>query len=206
MRDVKIICYKCIICSLCSKFGLTWGVVYVHVQALAQIQFIGRHAGDEPPLTNPSHIFQSAAGFLSYFVVMGENGFLPYTLIGLRERWEDPTAIVTDSYGQDWVRICWSLCQNFYQLVLIGLCSAPELAVLGFHCLLRCHRGITMDRPYDMQDAQEFFLSSRTEVWGYGEGGVVMEGWKDGDGDKGIVERLHDLHSLLCILCGISTI
>lgn len=95
---------------------------------------------------------------------------------------------------------------KLYQLVLIGLCSAPELAVLGFHCLLRCHRGIAMDRPYDMQDAQEFFLSSRTEVWGYGEGGVVMEGWKDGDGDKGIVERLHDLHSLLCILCGISTI
>ena len=83
---------------------------------LAQIQFIGTHAGDEPPLTNPSHIFQSAAGFLSYFVVMGENGFLPYTLIGLRERWEDPTAIVTDSYGQDWVRICWSLCQNFINL------------------------------------------------------------------------------------------
>eukprot|EP00731_Ephydatia_muelleri_P006443 Em0003g691a len=47
-------------------------------------------------------MFESAAGFMSYFVVMGENGFLPYTLIGLRKNWEDPNAIVTDSYGQDW--------------------------------------------------------------------------------------------------------
>ena len=57
------------------------------------------------------HIFQSAAGFMSYFVVMGENGFLPYTLIGLRKNWEDPNAIVTDSYGQDWVRIYRSFCR-----------------------------------------------------------------------------------------------
>ena len=48
---------------------------------------------------------------MSYFVVMGENGFLPYTLIGLRSNWEDPNAIVTDSYGQDWVRIYRSFCR-----------------------------------------------------------------------------------------------
>ena len=46
---------------------------------------------------------QSAAGFFSYFVVMGENGFLPSTLIGLRAQWDSENKYVVDSYGQDWV-------------------------------------------------------------------------------------------------------
>eukprot|EP00731_Ephydatia_muelleri_P011631 Em0006g525a len=47
-------------------------------------------------------MMEAAAGFLSYFVVMGECGFLPHTLIGLRGEWDSTTAIVQDSYGQDW--------------------------------------------------------------------------------------------------------
>ena len=47
---------------------------------------------------------QAAGGFLSYFVVMGESGFLPYTLIGLRSSWDNPKTVVQDSYGLDWVR------------------------------------------------------------------------------------------------------
>ena len=43
--------------------------------------------------------------FFTYFVVMGENGFLPLTLIGIRATW-DNSAInnLEDSYGQEWVR------------------------------------------------------------------------------------------------------
>ena len=48
---------------------------------------------------------QSAAGFLTYFVVMGESGFMPSTLLGLSKAWNDPTANVQDSFGQDWVRV-----------------------------------------------------------------------------------------------------
>ena len=36
--------------------------------------------------------------------MMGESGFLPYTLIGLRSQWDNDAVIVQDSYGQDWVR------------------------------------------------------------------------------------------------------
>ena len=38
-----------------------------------------------------------------YFVIMGENGFLPFSLVGLRKDWDDPHAFVEDSYGQEWV-------------------------------------------------------------------------------------------------------
>ena len=46
---------------------------------------------------------QAVAGFFGYFVVMGQNGFLPHTLIGLRKSWDNPDVMVQDSYGQDWV-------------------------------------------------------------------------------------------------------
>ncbi|KAL5500322.1 hypothetical protein EMCRGX_G011866 [Ephydatia muelleri] len=47
-------------------------------------------------------MIESAAGFLTYFVVMGESGFMPSTLLGLSVAWNDPTANVQDSFGQDW--------------------------------------------------------------------------------------------------------
>eukprot|EP00731_Ephydatia_muelleri_P011699 Em0006g593a len=49
-----------------------------------------------------SGMIESAAGFLTYFVVMGESGFMPSTLLGLSVAWNDPTANVQDSFGQDW--------------------------------------------------------------------------------------------------------
>lgn len=50
-------------------------------------------------------MMQAAAGFFVYFVIMGENGFLPVRLLGLRKEW-DSKAIndLEDSYGQEWVR------------------------------------------------------------------------------------------------------
>ena len=48
-------------------------------------------------------MMQALAGFFTYFVIMGENGFLPWTLFGLRSQWDDRSVYVTDSFGQDWV-------------------------------------------------------------------------------------------------------
>lgn len=51
-------------------------------------------------------MIQALAGFFTYFVIMGENGFLPWTLIGIRERWESKGINdLQDSYGQEWVRV-----------------------------------------------------------------------------------------------------
>ena len=48
-------------------------------------------------------MIQALAGFFTYFVIMGENGFLPWTLLGLREMWDDRSIYVSDSFGQEWV-------------------------------------------------------------------------------------------------------
>ena len=48
-------------------------------------------------------IIQAMAGFFTYFVIMGENGFLPWTLLGLRKDWDNKNGYVTDSFGQEWV-------------------------------------------------------------------------------------------------------
>lgn len=48
-------------------------------------------------------VIQAAAGFLVYFVVMAEHGFLPKHLIGIRTRWDDcKINDLQDSYGQEW--------------------------------------------------------------------------------------------------------
>ncbi|PRD34832.1 UNVERIFIED_CONTAM: Atpalpha [Trichonephila clavipes] len=48
-------------------------------------------------------MIQGAAGFFAYFVIMGENGFLPSRLLGVRKHW-DSKAIndLEDSYNQEW--------------------------------------------------------------------------------------------------------
>ena len=50
-----------------------------------------------------SGIVQAMAGLFTYFVIMGENGFLPLRLLGIRREWENTDLFVEDSYGQDWV-------------------------------------------------------------------------------------------------------
>ena len=54
-----------------------------------------------------SGIVQAMGGLFTYFVIMGENGFLPLTLLGIRRDWENPDVFVQDSYGQDWVSSGW---------------------------------------------------------------------------------------------------
>ncbi|KAI4886142.1 hypothetical protein NFI96_015291 [Prochilodus magdalenae] len=48
-------------------------------------------------------MMQAAAGFFTYFVVLSENGFMPYILVGLRISWDDKNCNdLEDSYGQQW--------------------------------------------------------------------------------------------------------
>ncbi len=52
---------------------------------------------------------QAMAGFFTYFVIMGESGFLPGTLLGLREDWDSDGRYVKDSFGQEWVSLTTTL-------------------------------------------------------------------------------------------------
>ncbi|XP_020903916.1 sodium/potassium-transporting ATPase subunit alpha-B isoform X1 [Exaiptasia diaphana] len=48
-------------------------------------------------------MMQACAGFFTYFVIMGENGFFPRDMFGLRKPWDDRrNNSVMDSYGQEW--------------------------------------------------------------------------------------------------------
>ncbi|XP_078512737.1 sodium/potassium-transporting ATPase subunit alpha-1-like isoform X3 [Lissotriton helveticus] len=48
-------------------------------------------------------MIQALGGFFAYFVILSENGFLPWTLLGIRATWDDHSVNdVEDSYGQQW--------------------------------------------------------------------------------------------------------
>merc|ERR1712002_727487 len=48
-------------------------------------------------------MIQAVSGFFTYFVIMGENGFRPSYLIGLRGAWDDRKINnLADSYGSEW--------------------------------------------------------------------------------------------------------
>ncbi|CAG9531913.1 unnamed protein product [Cercopithifilaria johnstoni] len=48
-------------------------------------------------------IMQAAAGFMTYFIIMGENGFHVHRLLWIRDEWDDPMVDdLEDSYGQQW--------------------------------------------------------------------------------------------------------
>ena len=47
---------------------------------------------------------QATAGFFTYFVIMGESGFIPSMLFGLRKEWDNRNNFsLEDYYGQEWV-------------------------------------------------------------------------------------------------------
>jgi len=49
-------------------------------------------------------MIQALGGFFTYFVILAENGFLPYTLLGIRLDWDDRVVNdLEDTYGQQWV-------------------------------------------------------------------------------------------------------
>ena len=51
-------------------------------------------------------MIQASAGFFTYFVIMGENGFRPELLFGIRQAWDSKGVNdLMDSYGQEWVSL-----------------------------------------------------------------------------------------------------
>lgn len=52
-------------------------------------------------------MIQASAGFFTYFVIMGENGFWPHFLFGIRQAWDSKGCNdLEDSYGQEWASAC----------------------------------------------------------------------------------------------------
>ena len=48
-------------------------------------------------------MIQAAAGFYTYFVILAENGFLPWDVPGLRRVWDSKSVNdLEDSFGQEW--------------------------------------------------------------------------------------------------------
>ncbi|XP_056626461.1 sodium/potassium-transporting ATPase subunit alpha-1-like [Triplophysa dalaica] len=48
-------------------------------------------------------MMQAVGGFFTYFVILAENGFLPWDLVGIRSGWENRyQSDLEDSYGQQW--------------------------------------------------------------------------------------------------------
>ncbi|XP_068098327.1 potassium-transporting ATPase alpha chain 2-like [Hyperolius riggenbachi] len=57
---------------------------------------------------------ESYSGFVNYFTVLAQQGFLPIDTLGIRARWEDKTINeLVDSYGQEWT-YRQRLCQEWY--------------------------------------------------------------------------------------------
>lgn len=79
-------------------------------------------------------MIQAAAGFFVYFVIMAENGFLPMDLFGIRKQWDSKAVNdLTDSYGQEWVRIRnmhWNFILRLCDLILRGLLERDD--TVGF--------------------------------------------------------------------------
>jgi len=49
-------------------------------------------------------VIEAINGFLVYFVIMADHGFLPTTLFLLREQWDSKGVNdLQDSFGQEWV-------------------------------------------------------------------------------------------------------
>ena len=69
-------------------------------------------------------VLQASSGFLTYCVVMGENGFLPWTLYDIREKWDSRSINdLEDSYGQEWTykdrKILEHTCQTAFFIAIV---------------------------------------------------------------------------------------
>jgi sodium/potassium-transporting ATPase subunit alpha len=88
-------------------------------------------------------ILEATAGFFVYFVIMGEHGFLPGLLIGLRNSWEAVSINdLKDSYGQEWTyhdrKILEYTCHTafFVSIVVVQwvdliICKTRRLSILS---------------------------------------------------------------------------
>lgn len=77
-------------------------------------------------------MIQASAGFFTYLVIMGENGFWYDRLLGIRMEWDSRGVNdLEDSYGQEWVRPCHHA-QCLLRASLFTLFALPScLVVVG---------------------------------------------------------------------------
>ena len=76
-------------------------------------------------------MIQASAGFFTYLVIMGENGFWYDRLLGIRMEWDSRGVNdLEDSYGQEWVRPCHHA-QCLLRASLFTLFALPFCLVVG---------------------------------------------------------------------------
>lgn len=142
-------------------------------------------------------MIQALGGFFTYFVILAENGFLPFHLLGIRETWDDRWVNdVEDSYGQQWVR-------NPFQGMEAGAPPARRTGRMATRCkpgktgltcplhlpdlraeedrgvhlpygLLRQYCGRTVGGLGHLQDQKEFCLPAGNEVRCEGSGNFTQ--------------------------------
>ncbi|GAU95056.1 hypothetical protein RvY_06737-2 [Ramazzottius varieornatus] len=90
-----------------------------------------------------SGIIEGLGGLFAFFVVLGENGFWPRTLFGIRPEWDNPLDdAVVDAYGQEWVNLVFR--SEALTTILQCLFASSELPTTesagtnGANCLLPC--------------------------------------------------------------------
>jgi len=90
-------------------------------------------------------VFEAFSGFLVYFVIMADHGFLPMRLFFLRKDWDAKGVNdLQDSYGQEWVSgvhyLCFMPCalQVFAYLysLVVGACRHWQEGALA--CTWKC--------------------------------------------------------------------
>ena len=99
-------------------------------------------------------MIQASAGFFTYLVIMGENGFWYNRLLGIRKEWDSRGVNdLEDSYGQEWVSrfpplppphgrcvcVCRSSCRRrtWFRSGWFAAnesCSSPVASGCVFHC------------------------------------------------------------------------
>ena len=120
-------------------------------------------------------MMQAIAGFFTYFVILAENGFLPFDLLGIRILWDDKFVNdLEDSYGQEWVSATAPTGErkrknipNLLTLFPKHLTDVPAEEDRGVHLphrLLYQHRDRAVGRSDHLQDQEELHPSARNEV------------------------------------------
>ena len=83
-------------------------------------------------------MFQALAGFFTYFVILADNGFLPYHVFGITQSWNDRSlGDVEDSYGQEWVRDLWSDSSSLLEISKINFMNVLPHCECNVFCAKR---------------------------------------------------------------------
>jgi len=89
---------------------------------------------------------QACSGFFNYLVVLGDYGFLPWSVYGVRSAWDDPNNnSLSDSYGQMWTysdrKTLESMAQTAFLLAIVQVQWA-DLIICKTRMLSVIHQGM----------------------------------------------------------------